>query len=87
MNFNDSFVSFLDMHHLAQCLSGYKSAAHTPDQKPSAEVSTVTPHGNGMKVIDGLENNTNFQGAPSGTVHGRTSVQHMSTGQTGSDLC
>lgn len=36
----------------SKCVSGYKSAAHTPDTDPSADFSTVTLNGNGMKVID-----------------------------------
>lgn len=73
----------------SECVSGYKSAAHTPDSEPSAYFSTVTLDGNGMKVIDqayGPENNTNFQRAPSGTKHGRTSAQHMFAAQTRGDL-
>lgn len=51
-------------------MSGYKSAAHTPDSGPSADFSTVTLYGNEMKVIDqahGPENDTKSQCAPSGT--------------------
>lgn len=36
----------------SEYVSGYKSAAHTPDSEPSADFSTVTLDGNGMKVID-----------------------------------
>lgn len=72
------------------CMSGYKSAAHIPDSGPSADFSTVTLDGNGVKVIDqthGPENNISLQRVPNCTVHGRTSAQHMSTAQTRSDLC
>ncbi|KAI9520870.1 hypothetical protein NQZ68_013275 [Dissostichus eleginoides] len=40
-----------------ECVSGYKSAANTPDSEPSADFSTVTLDGDGMKVIDRPENN------------------------------
>lgn len=68
-------------------MAGYKSVGS--DSEPTADSSAVTLGGNGMKVINqacGPENNTNFQQAPSGTKHGRTSGQHMSAAQTRSDL-
>lgn len=53
MNFNDSFSKlFRYASPRSVCVSGYKSAAHTPDSGPSADFSTVTLYGNGMKVID-----------------------------------
>lgn len=71
MNFNDYFCKlFRYASPRSVCMSGYKSAAHTPDSGPSADFSTVTLYGNEMKVIDqahGPENDTNSQCAPSGT--------------------
>lgn len=79
MNFN---YSFRYVSPRAQSVSGYKSAAHTPDPEPNADISSVRFDGSGIGVIDrarGPENNTNSQArhpvAPSMAEHLHSTCQ------------